>query len=162
MCGSRTWTDTADLTMQMAVLFGEDRDRVVIHGGNGDPRARPPRGADVLAGWVAKGLGSGVVVFAVDHTIDGPWPGAGPRRNERMFRDGQPDRGLALGSLWRPNPHGGRRSYAGTTTPLWKHTGTGGMVAIMLTASVPVRWVAAPGVAAVDLVEMPPPPRDGR
>lgn len=33
---------------------------------------------------------------AVDHTLDGPWPGAGPRRNWRMLRTTAPDRVIAF------------------------------------------------------------------
>jgi hypothetical protein len=32
----------------------------------------------------------------VDHTLDGPWPAAGPRRNARMLREKQPDRCVAF------------------------------------------------------------------
>jgi hypothetical protein len=32
----------------------------------------------------------------VDHTLDGPWPAAGSRRNQRMMREKRPDRVLAF------------------------------------------------------------------
>lgn len=32
----------------------------------------------------------------VDHTLDGPWPAAGPRRNKRMLEQSKPDRGIAF------------------------------------------------------------------
>ncbi len=41
--------------------------------------------------------------------------------------------------------------------PQFRHTGTGGMVALMLAAGLPVRWIAAPLVGAADLTEMPAP-----
>jgi len=34
--------------------------------------------------------------YPVDHTIDGPWPGAGPKRNLRMLEESKPDRGIAF------------------------------------------------------------------
>ena len=34
---------------------------------------------------VALKLGLGLAVYAVDPKVDGPWPWAGPRRNERML-----------------------------------------------------------------------------
>lgn len=34
--------------------------------------------------------------YAVDHTLDGPWPAAGPRRNRRMLEQSEPDRGIAF------------------------------------------------------------------
>lgn len=34
--------------------------------------------------------------YPVDHTLDGPWPAAGPRRNRRMRDESKPDRGIAF------------------------------------------------------------------
>ncbi len=100
----------------------------------------------MLADFAARGLGHDVEAYPVDRRLDGPWPSAGPRRNERMLRLGRPERGLAFGALWKRAGQG------------WKHTGTGGMCALMLAARVPVRWVAGAEAEAVELVEMPGPP----
>lgn len=148
--GNRNWTDSDDIAFHLALIFGTDPDRLVIHGNCGDLNHRErgrrvPMGADVLAGWCAAGVGAAVDVYPVDHALDGPWPNAGPRRNERMFRESRPDRGLAFGALWK-------RSMG-----MWKKSGTGGMVSIMLGAGLPVRWVAEPGARHVDLVKMPRP-----
>ncbi len=44
------------------------------------------RGLDHIADGVARSFFWRVDPYPVDHGIDGPWPGAGPRRNERMLR----------------------------------------------------------------------------
>ena len=144
VCGSRDWTATEDIAYHLALIFGKETDRLVIHGNCGDLLAKPPRGADKIAGWLAAGVGASVDVCAVDQRLDGPWPAAGPRRNTRMLERGKPDQGLAFGPLWW-------RDWR------WRPTGTGDMVSKMLRAKVPVRWVAGPGAPAVDLVEMPRP-----
>ncbi len=43
------------------------------------------RGADAEAMYWAAGHGFEVAGYKVDHALDGPWPWAGPRRNERML-----------------------------------------------------------------------------
>ena len=58
----------------------------VIHGGC--------RGADLLGGWAARRLGIPVEVYPADWERDGR--AAGPRRNERMLREGHPDLVLAF------------------------------------------------------------------
>ncbi len=132
VCGSRDWADIDTIGLHMP---DEGEDVTVIHGG--------AKGADMLAGIVAHGLGFAVEVYEADWKRDGK--AAGPMRNTRMLYAGQPERGLAFGALWR-------RSMG-----MWKRTGTGDMVSKMLCAKVPVRWVAEPGAPAVDLVEMPRP-----
>lgn len=166
VCGSRDWTDSGEIAFHLALIFGTDPNRLVIHGNCGDLNHRErgkrvPMGADVLAGWCAAGVGAGVEVYPVDHALDGPWPEAGPRRNLRMFRESRPDRGLAFGALWeRVAPPRQEKQYGlfdVAAVMRFERTGTGGMVKIMLDAGVPVRWVAAPGARYVDLVEMPRP-----
>lgn len=61
--------------------------------------------------------------------------------------------GSPFGALWRWQSTRAHGVY------LWHLTGTGGMVALMLAAGLPVRWVATPDAPAVDLVAMPEPPR---
>lgn len=34
--------------------------------------------------------------FPVTHSVDGPWPAAGPKRNSRMLRLGRPDMGIGF------------------------------------------------------------------
>lgn len=48
------------------------------------------KGADLLAKTVALKLKIQNTDFAVDHNVDGSWPGAGPNRNERMIRTFDP------------------------------------------------------------------------
>jgi hypothetical protein len=156
ICGSRDWTDSFAISSQLALIYGQDPERVAIHGNNGDMRARPPRGADVLAGWCAVGVGARVEVFAVDHAKDGEWPSAGPRRNSRMLTEGKPDKGLAFGPIWELDFKEDRA--LGVVGGRYKRTGTGDMVKKMLAAGIPVRWIVKPDAPAVDLTEMPGPP----
>jgi hypothetical protein len=116
----------------------------VIHGG--------ARGADSIAAneavdWFLRTNRGGIVdPFLADWNRFGR--GAGPIRNAQMLAEGKPHRGLAFGPLWRMDAAWKR----------YKPTGTGDMVNRMLAAGLPVRWVAAPGVEAVDLTAMPAPP----
>ncbi len=180
-CGSRSWADRVRVKAELVTLAPF----VLIHGdcGKDDVAGNVICGADRIMGDVYfHELSGSVVAYPVDHALDGPWPSAGPRRNARMLRDGKPDRGLAFGALWRPRPmrccakcdavngYECHRSPhhthpcgcechepAALKLSAWRHTGTGGMCAIMLAAGLPVRWIAAPGAAAVDLVTMPTP-----
>lgn len=143
VCGSRDWTADGEIADQLALIFDAAQERVVIHGGC--------RGADLIAGFCAPGVGASVEAFPVDHAIDGPWPAAGPRRNERMLRESKPDRCLAFGALLKPSGTGRLDGM--------KPTGTGDMVGRCLAVRLPVRWILAPGIAYVDLTEAP---RHGR
>ncbi len=135
VCGSRHWTAEAPIVDQLAAL----RPDAVIHGA--------AAGADTIAEAACWVRGIPVERFPADWAQDGR--AAGPIRNERMRREGKPDRGLAFGALWR----------RGGAAPLWKCTGTGDMVRRMLDAGLPVRWVRDPEDQAVDLVTFPAPPR---
>lgn len=53
-------------------------------------------GADWLADAWALEHDIPIERYAVDPVLDGQWPGAGPRRNVRMIRDGKPDYGVAF------------------------------------------------------------------
>ncbi len=134
VCGARTWTDRE--TMRRALNAIHPRPIVIIHGA--------ARGADSLAGEIAKTARVAVVEFPADWQGDGR--AAGPIRNQRMLTEGKPDRCLAFGPLWR-SP--GRVS------------GTGDMVTRCLRAGLPVRWVSEPGAEAVELREMPAQPSKG-
>ncbi len=144
VCGSRTWRDARRLRREMVLL---DPD-VVIHGAC-------PTGADDMADLWAGVAGRDVERHYAEWEKHRPPPKsraknpAGPIRNERMLREGKPDRGLAFGALWKP---AARVIVRGVP---FKKTGTGGMVALMLAAGLPVRWVATHDAVAVDLTEMP-------
>jgi hypothetical protein len=56
----------------------------------------PVGGADLLAEQWAEENRIPDEPYAVNRAVDGPWPGAGPRRNERMLRDSRPDGALVL------------------------------------------------------------------
>lgn len=47
-------------------------------------------GADELAGAWARSRGIAEEPYPVIHEIDGPWPYAGPRRNDRMLTISKP------------------------------------------------------------------------
>lgn len=49
------------------------------------------RGADKWSGLWAATMGIAVDPYAVDKAKDGPWPAAGPRRNQRMLTESKPD-----------------------------------------------------------------------
>jgi hypothetical protein len=139
VCGSRTWASGH----RIAECLHAMKPSVVIHGA--------ARGADELADAIAKAEGMIVEAFPADWQRDKK--AAGPIRNARMLKDGKPDRGLAFGALWKSARASSKRSRH-----QFKYTGTGDMVAKMLRAGLPVRWVATPDAPAVDLVTMPEPP----
>jgi hypothetical protein len=66
---------------------------------------------------------------------------AGPIRNARMLADGKPDSGLAFGPLRRGQE------------PCARRTGTGDMVARMVRAGIPVRWIEEADSVAVNMTE---------
>lgn len=49
-----------------------------------------PTGADHYADVWARAQGHKVESYKVRHDLDGGWPGAGPRRNKRMYVSSQP------------------------------------------------------------------------
>lgn len=88
------WSDPAPIRHVLATL----RPDVVIHG------ASPGGGADELADVEAHAAGIQVDPCPVDHALDGPWPAAGHRRNERMDRDKRPHigAGFVVGRVGSP------------------------------------------------------------
>lgn len=54
------------------------------------------RGADAMAAKILHEFGEVVRGYPVRHSLDGPWPAAGHRRNERMFNDFKPDLVIAF------------------------------------------------------------------
>jgi hypothetical protein len=79
VCGPRIWLDQKPI---QAVLATFPKGTIVVHGG--------ARGADIIAGFAAEILGFEVRAYPVNHSLDGPWPGAGPRRNIRMLKAEHP------------------------------------------------------------------------
>lgn len=82
VCGSRTWSDDAVIRRALSDL---PRGSVVIHGG--------ARGADLIAGTVARSLGLSVWEFPADWKNLGR--SAGYRRNIEML-DERPDLVIAF------------------------------------------------------------------
>jgi hypothetical protein len=64
------------------------RDLVLIHGDCPHPKRSEQNALsiDQVAAGVGSRTGYRVVPMPVDHTVDGSWPVAGPRRNARMVR----------------------------------------------------------------------------
>lgn len=85
VCGDRNWSDYAKIRN---VLGEYPSDSVVIHGGC--------RGADVIAGFVAKELGMTVIVFKAEWNKYGL--SAGPIRNKKMLDEGNPNIVIAFHS----------------------------------------------------------------
>lgn len=84
VCGSRGWDDGPTMTRWLDVALRVPGVNRVVHGG--------AKGADVYAGAIATDVFNAYVDhYPVDIAIDGPWPGAGPRRNARML-DAELDR----------------------------------------------------------------------
>lgn len=77
--GSRDWTDERVFRAWLSRLPKGSR---IVHGA--------ARGADLIAGACALNLGFEVKAYPVDEALDGLWPAAGIRRNQRML-DSEPD-----------------------------------------------------------------------
>jgi hypothetical protein len=85
VCGGRFYADKRALYAALDAVHSQRGISCIIHG------ACSLGGADALAGAWAHDRGIPVDPYPVDHTLDGPWPGAGPRRNQRMFDKSRPD-----------------------------------------------------------------------
>lgn len=79
--GSRAHTDER-LIRSVLELF--PKGTIVYHGAC--TVAGQPAGADAIVDRVARELGHEVRAVPVMTDIDGPWPGAGPRRSLRMVK----------------------------------------------------------------------------
>lgn len=88
VCGGRDYDDRTRLFAVLTAVHRRLTIAEVIHGA--------ARGADRLAGLWARTNGVAEAAFPVDHAKDGPWPGAGPMRNIRMFRESDPYMVLAF------------------------------------------------------------------
>ena len=83
VCGDRNWNDSEKIR---EILKEYPKESVIIHGGC--------RGADTLAGNVAKTLHMPVIVFSAEWNKHGL--AAGPIRNKKMLDEGKPDIVLAF------------------------------------------------------------------
>ena len=138
VCGAEDWMDEATVQREIMLLAPG----VVLH------TAAPGFGA--IVAYVAtmaacvEGRSLVVVPFHADPTRDGKLAEA--FRDSRMIAEGRPHQGLAFGPLYQPMAQGTHR-----------RTDLGDVVAKMIDAHVPVRWIPDPDSTAQDLVEMPPP-----
>lgn len=83
VCGGRDFNDAMTLGSWLGGIHKQRGITLLVHGG--------ARGADYMAGKFAEWAGIPCDAYAIDHALDGPWPGAGPRRNERMLAASKPD-----------------------------------------------------------------------
>ena len=88
VCGGRDYSDRDRLHEALDRVLAKHRIAVVMHGG--------ATGADDLAHHWTINRGLEPEPYRVDHALDGPWPGAGPRRNARMLANGKPDCAVAF------------------------------------------------------------------
>jgi hypothetical protein len=80
ICGSRDWTNKEIIKKELLQLLQFFVIEVIIHGGC--------RGADILAGQVAKELNIPVQEYLADWNTHGK--SAGPKRNQKMLDVGKP------------------------------------------------------------------------
>lgn len=96
VCGGRGYSDIRGVYVCLDGL--QPRPTLIIQGGNKgvmrDNRYYPS--ADLIAKTWAMLRGVPENEYAVDHAIDGPWPAAGPRRNQRMLAQSRPTLGMAF------------------------------------------------------------------
>ena len=83
VCGDRNWINGSAIRRE---LLKYPIDTVIIHGAG--------RGADSMAGSIAKSLGMQVEVYPAQWDKYGK--GAGPVRNKQMLDEGKPDKVLAF------------------------------------------------------------------
>ncbi len=96
VCGGR---DYEKVRYVFSVLSGlKPRPLLLIQGGNKGTRrdGKFYPGADLIARIWAELSDVPNVEYAVDHVVDGPWPAAGPRRNQRMLEKSKPTLGMAF------------------------------------------------------------------
>lgn len=75
--GSREWREEAAMRRRLFPDGYTPVTTILFHGAC--------RGADLMAARLGRDAGCHVVAVPVDHTVDGSWPAAGPRRNARML-----------------------------------------------------------------------------
>lgn len=88
VCGGRDFRDWPRLRNVLDAVHRRVEITTIVHGA--------ARGADYMAGKWARLRGVTEEAYPVDHSLDGPWPGAGPMRNLRMVRESKPYMVLAF------------------------------------------------------------------
>lgn len=83
--GGRKYHDRTTVWKALDEFRLAHESNVIIHG------ACHLGGADLLADEYARYYGWEIEAYPVAPGIDGPWPGAGPRRNQRMLDTSKPD-----------------------------------------------------------------------
>jgi hypothetical protein len=83
--GGRHRKPTPEEVQTFWMLWYRLRGTKLVHGDYEDPN-----GTDQYIGRLVKERGFPVEPVPVDHAQDGPWPGAGPRRNRRKLRTHRP------------------------------------------------------------------------
>lgn len=83
ICGSRDFNEVDEI---LYVFENLSKDDIIIHGG--------ARGADSIAGWIAKQRGMEVKEFPAQWKKHGR--AAGPIRNQQMINEGKPDKAYAF------------------------------------------------------------------
>lgn len=132
VCGPTDWTDATRIYRAIADFCPS----AVLH------RGQP--GADTIAADAA-------IRWALDENVS---VAVIPCDAKRIRRE-KPDQMLALGPLWE---HKVIDEALLIVSPRPSHTEVGKIVAAMLRAEVPVRWIVAHDAMAVDLIVMPEPP----
>ncbi len=82
VCGGRHYADRARVYAVLDAVNRKHAIEALIHGAC--PRDKNGASADMLADDWARECRVPCEPVPVDHALDGPWPGAGPCRNERM------------------------------------------------------------------------------
>ncbi len=88
ICGSRDWNDFQTIKNYLEKICEQYKstDITIIHGGC--------KGADSIAGYLAKQLKMNVIVYKADWIKYGK--SAGPKRNQQMLDEGKPDYVIAF------------------------------------------------------------------
>lgn len=129
VCGNRDWA-CLDTIAAWLRPFRKRGPVTVIHG--------TAKGADFLAGEVAKAMGYSIEEYPADWYPDGVYDeDAGKKRNQRMLDEGRAARVLAFGELERPDKRRPGRTCS---------TGTSDMVRRANRAGLLVTVVPRPGV----------------
>lgn len=88
VCGSRWYRNTEHMAHILCILHEKRPITILGHG--------KARGADVMSGEWAALRGIPVEEYAVNIKLDGKWPAAGIRRNQRMLNAFKPDGAIAF------------------------------------------------------------------